>query len=393
MAGKFLDKTEATELERSVDVPVRHRKGQKLRFTETGDLELISIVIPNYNGSRFIERCLLSIRSQDYSNFEVIVVDNASTDSSLELVQRIADEYRFPVRVVRNPCNLGYGAALELGVRVAKGDVFVFLNNDTDLAEGCLSELLRASAEPSVGICQSMLVYGKTGLVNAAGIAMDPLGHTFLIDQWKPMVKGDSEVREIFAAVGACMLVKRAAYLGAGRFDPAYFMYYEDVDLSWRARLVHFRVVCAHGSVCYHEESPQLSPNYKWRMATIFPLILRNRLRTLIKNLSGLRLALSLPVFLLVSSAAVTYDGVCWRNAYLPRAFFYGLIWNLANIRSSLALRRITQTTRSVEDKLVFQSVIRTSLEARHLAEGLVSIIRVPVTKTALLYRRFIRIP
>ncbi len=202
-------------------------------------LAFCSVIIVNYNGRHLLRDCLTAVLAQAYDRFEVIVVDNASTDESAGYV-----ETNFPaVTLVRAPRNLGFAGGNNEGVRHAKGDLIVLLNNDTIVADGWLRALVEAVAPPSVAIAGSLIrtegipekYYQMNGSLNF-------LGHNIMRKFHRP--------ENTFFAGGASLIYKRDL-LGAP-FDDEYFLYLEDVYLSLRARFLGRGVVQSPASRVRH---------------------------------------------------------------------------------------------------------------------------------------------
>ncbi|HON85859.1 MAG TPA: glycosyltransferase family 2 protein, partial [Syntrophorhabdaceae bacterium] len=136
--------------------------------------KLISIVILNWNGIEFIRGCIDSVINQDYKNLEIIVVDNASTDGSPEMIEK---EYK-DVILLRNKENLGFGGGNNVGIKYAHGDYIVILNNDTELDRSCISEMKKAiERDKRYGSCASKIYLKfEEDTLDAAGIVVYPDG-------------------------------------------------------------------------------------------------------------------------------------------------------------------------------------------------------------------------
>ncbi|MFQ6094413.1 MAG: glycosyltransferase family 2 protein, partial [bacterium] len=128
---------------------------------------LVSVIIPNWNGARYLPTCLDSLRRQTYPHFEVIVADNASTDESVALIERDYPE----VILVQLPTNRGFAGAVNAGIRRAQGQIVALLNNDTETDPNWLAEIVRAFAEhPHVGLVASkMLLFDRRNVFHTAG--------------------------------------------------------------------------------------------------------------------------------------------------------------------------------------------------------------------------------
>jgi GT2 family glycosyltransferase len=209
---------------------------------------LVSVIIVTYNSRKFIDKCLDSVLGSGYQSIEVVVVDNNSLDGTAEHI-----ETKYPgVVLVRNASNVRFAIGNNVGIRKSHGSLFFLLNPDAWIEGDCVKELVRtAMANPKLGII-GCKVYYPNGLVQSAGGTIMASGHTNLIghehrDSRKYSVPGDTEW-----VLGAAMLVTRDVLERVGLLDPIYYLYFEEVDLCWRAHNAGFGVWYAPTAVAYH---------------------------------------------------------------------------------------------------------------------------------------------
>ena len=270
------------------------------------NLPLASVIVLSYNASMFVEQCVRSVLDSDYPNFEVIVVDNGSTDGSYELVRKLFGAIP-NVRIIRNSRNLGFAEGNNVGYRNSRGDVLVFLNVDTVTEHDWLRRLVDVlNSDATIGVAQPRLVsMGHPGSVDSEGGYMDCLGYVYLYGSWyttKPIRK----TTEPFYAEGAALAIKRSVaesvLLGASIFDSDYFLYYEDSDLCWRVRLSDHRIVCVRESIVHHHRA-YAAGGGSYTSAYNFT---KNHIATLIKNYGLRNLLRWLPLALLLESLHAT---------------------------------------------------------------------------------------
>ena len=217
----------------------------------------VSIIIVNFNGQRFLNECLSTVLGTKYPSFEVIFVDNASNDKSLEFVLKIFADNKC-LKIIRNSKNLGFGPANNVGFKQAKGDYIVFLNNDTSVESEWLTTLVNAlENDETIGLASSLILNMDGQTVQAAGILKcDPwmrAGAGYWIDQGRIRFKETfPKIFDISVAVGAAMIAKREFLRQIGVFDPKYFFYYDDDYLSFRTWLAGKRVVTVSDSKVRH---------------------------------------------------------------------------------------------------------------------------------------------
>lgn len=220
-------------------------------------LPLVSIIILNYNGREYLGPCIRDVLRSSYDVFEVIVVDNASTDGSLDLLSD------FPaVRVVRNSRNLLSSAGLNRGIQVARGDIVVLLDQDTSVRSDWLEELLRPLIkDPAVAITGSKLLY-RDGLVQHAGGAFEWNGFTRHLRSGEVDVPGeDGSPRDVDYVCGASMAIRRSLLTHLGGLDECMPFYFEEVDLCWQAHRLGYKVLYVPNSVVVHHESASIGKN------------------------------------------------------------------------------------------------------------------------------------
>jgi GT2 family glycosyltransferase/tetratricopeptide (TPR) repeat protein len=222
----------------------------------------VSIVIPVYNRVDLTVQCLEAIGQTTSGDFEVVVVDDASTDGTADVLAQFGSA----LTVVRHDANHGFARACNDGARAARGDLLVFLNNDTQPRPGWLEALIAAAdAAPDVGAVGARLLY-PDGTIQHAGIGFTPDFEPFHLHQGVPAdAPAVTEDRDCEALTGACLLVPRSVYAEIGGFDEGYRMYFEDIDLCLRIRATGRRVRYAAGSVVVHLErasSPTFAQAY-----------------------------------------------------------------------------------------------------------------------------------
>ena len=212
--------------------------------------KLISVIIVNWNGKHHLEECLSSLAKQTIKNFEIIFIDNGSTDQSSAFVNR-----NFPgVKIVALKKNEGFCRANNIGLKHASGEFVALLNNDTRVEANWLEELAKAMVcDPTIAICASCMVsYHKPDFVDTAGDGYDICGVGFKMGNRRP-VSEYRQQRKIFGACAGAALYRRSIIDRIGFFDEDFFAVGEDIDLSFRARLSGFRCVYVPSAVVYHK--------------------------------------------------------------------------------------------------------------------------------------------
>lgn len=233
---------------------------------------LVSIVIPHWNHRNVLVDCLRSLAQTEYAPLEILVVDNHSTDDSVQYVRE-----NFPkVRVVQNQENLGFAGGCNRGLRVVSGNYVVILNNDTTQEPDWLSILVRyMEAHPEVGIAQPKLKNALNPALfdysGAAGGYMDKYAFPFARGRIFDSVEQDDgqydESVPVFWASGTACILRREVLDEVGDFDEIFFAHMEEIDLDWRAHLAGWDVAAVPEAVVYHHSGytlPMESPLKKY---------------------------------------------------------------------------------------------------------------------------------
>ncbi|MBQ7840625.1 MAG: glycosyltransferase family 2 protein [Lachnospiraceae bacterium] len=248
-----------------------------------------TIVIPNYNGKKFLKNCLDSVTKSSVLA-SVIVVDNGSQDASPEL---LATEYP-EVTVIPFPENRGFCAAVNAGIRAAKTPYVFLLNNDTTIEPDCIERLEQTMDQDrrifSVGAGMRCMYQPK--LMDGAGDLYSAFGWAYAIGKGKPCERYDRQ-QNVFSNCAGAALYRKEYLEITGLFDENHFAYLEDVDLGYRARIAGFQNVVEPRAVVYHAGSGSTGSRYN---AFKVSHSSRNNVYLIYKNMPILQLILNLPL-------------------------------------------------------------------------------------------------
>jgi GT2 family glycosyltransferase len=253
----------------------------------------VTVVIPNWNGERFLNLCLGSLRDQSLEGFETIIVDNGSTDGSRAFVQE-----HFPeVNVIPLGENRGIAAAFNSGIEASTTEYVVLLNNDTEQDPGWLAALVRAAEDhPEAGFFASKLVdFHDRRVLDGAGDAMRLSGLPYRLGHGERDSGRFARAGFVFGACAAAALYRRDMLDEVGLFDEDFVSYCEDGDLSFRAQLAGYRCFYVPGAVVYHMGSASTGGK---RSPTATRLGSRNSFSLLVKNLPLSAVPYILPFFI-----------------------------------------------------------------------------------------------
>lgn len=239
---------------------------------------LISIIILNYNAGDLLLNCVESVFKTNYTNVEVIVVDNASVDNShLRCKERFSN-----IKIIENKDNFGYCEGNNIGIRQAKGDFLVILNPDTIVSPSWLRELISAYQKIGEGLYQpKILSLYENNVIQSTGNMVHLFGFGFARDKGVTNNNQRNKIEQIGYASGTCLFTSSSVLKKVGLLDSFLFLYHDDLDLGWRSAQIGIKSYYVPSAVIYHVESYSL----KWSSKKFFWLE-RNRRYCLLTHYS-----------------------------------------------------------------------------------------------------------
>ena len=276
----------------------------------------VTVIVVNWNGEQFLERCLTALLAQTAKPHEIILLDNASTDGSLEIARR------FPsVRLIALEQNTGFARGNNLAIEAAstKSEWIALINPDAFAAPRWLETLLAAvESKPEFDVFGSKLVNAADStLLDGTGDACHISGLVWRTAHGVPVSHlGESEC-EIFSPCAAAALYRRSALLEMGGFDEDFFCYVEDVDLGFRLRLAGYRCLYVPQSVAHHVGSGTTGGKH-----CDFSVYHghRNLVWTFVKDMPGFLFWLLLPLHVLLNLVSIIWFVLYGRSGVILRA-------------------------------------------------------------------------
>lgn len=321
----------------------------------------VSVVVVNYNGQKYLETCIKSVLNIRSYKIELIIVDNASTDGSIEFINNVMkDDPR--VSLIQNKKNYGPAYARNRGSEVAKGEYIAFLDNDTRVHENWLIESIKYfENDKEIGACQCKLILEDSiDIIDCVG---EYLGQTgFLVQLAVTGEERDhgqyNDIIEIFAAKSAGMIVRKNVLLKVGGFDEDFFMYMEESDLCWRIWLQNYKVVLMPNSIVYHKSgtSSVILPEHINYFVKFHGT--KNYISTLLKNLEVTNLFKILSLHLSGWIAIILFF-LSKKQLSSVKYITHGLLWNLKYIRNIIKKRRVIQNQRKITDNILLPKIMK----------------------------------
>lgn len=345
-----LEASEAIRRVRERELAQRELLQQQLREIRLAPMHAaqqalqVAVIVVNYNGKHHLEKLIPSLMTTRHVGFDVIVVDNASKDDSVDWLRANWPQ----VKVIAEARNHGFGHGNLIGIQATDSGFVALLNSDTVVTPDWLTHLIQPMLlDPEVGAaCSQLRLLARPELLNARGGGMSREGFGFDIDVGFPYVEPESDTdarpTDVLFPSGAAMLVRKHEFLAMGGFDPMMFMYHEDVDLGWRYWLRGQRVVMCPQSVVFHAfgGTTGAEQGSAWRDV----MGNRHNLRTLWKNYA-LRRALGATYRLFRGWLRSGHVGFAWGV----------LSWNLRHAPSTWHARRRVQRDRRISDQELIQ--------------------------------------
>jgi len=292
---------------------------------------LVSIIIVNYNGREYLGECLTSLLNQTYKTFEIILVDNKSSDGSLDFVAK-----NFPsVRLIRNENNLGFAYGCNMGIRAASGDLICLFNQDAIADKEWLSTLVYVlqSSENLGAVAGKILYWGNRygeNKVFCTWSKIDPCtagAYNFF--------KGDEPMSFVDYLSGAAMLVKKEVIDNIGLLDDTYFLYFDETE--WCARMIRasYDLLYVPQAIVWHVVSGSISDSDQKSY-----YINRNRLRFALKNFDLSYLPIFFAFF--IAESIYAHTSAMKRKEFLSiaRIRAKAVIWNFTHIHQTMKMRQ-----------------------------------------------------
>ena len=298
----------------------------------------VSVIVLTFNAAEFVEHCLTAVFGQLYTDFEVLVVDNASSDGTAELVRE-----RFPnVHVIASPTNGGYGAGNNLGASQARGEILVFLNPDAIPEPDWLDNLIQGMRRNRRHFATSRItLLSDPRRLNSGGNLIHYLGLSFCRGLNAYRSTYDKE-ELVSGASGAACAISRELFERIGGFDPSFFLYHDDVDLSARALLAGEPCLYVPDAVVSHDYSLAVQPRkWGWIEAHRYAVLLKIfRIRTLLALMPAL-----------VAVDVITLGYLASRGRAFVRAKLDSYAWLLRHARVIRRERARAQSVRARTDR------------------------------------------
>ena len=316
---------------------------------------LVSALILNWNGKDIIGPCVDSVLDNSYANVEAIVVDNISTDGSIELLnERFGNDKR--VRIIVSETNLAPAAAMDIGIKNSLGEYILILNNDNRVDKDCIRNLISAMVG-DINLCSPKIML-PSGKMDFSGCLMDRWGYGYGRGYLEENRQQYNDQDFFYAGF---FMFKKSLVEKTGFFDKDICFGWEDVDFSWRVRLSGNKIVLVPTAIVYHLGSHTLK-----RLRTKYFChynMRKNRVAGLIKNYGLCNLTRFLPTLLFFYSLVFLKELIFDRDVHLAFTSVSAVWWNIKKLPLLLKKRRVVQKyIRSVSDREILKYMTKKSI-------------------------------
>lgn len=332
-----------------------------LQLKRNKKIRLISIIIANYNGEEYLKTCLSSVLLSLYKNFEIIVIDDGSTDTSINIIKEFQEKDKRIV-LVKNHKNRGAAASRNRAVKFSKGEILIFLDNDTEVDKQWIDMMLpEFNSDSKVGAVQSVLLdFQKRNLIQNAGVRLwAETGWGLPFYQWEKYNIVYEKLPNEIVAISAAIAVTKEAYLATRGFDEMESVVTEDLDLSWRLWVNGYKIKLARKSIVYHwTKGVEMRKNMKHTKRIIYFHLTKNSLTSILKNYEIKNAVIYFIYSAIISLGRAVLVLLRRGDAQALFATIQAFMWIGSNFSTIIEKRKYIQVRRKIKDDELFNTIL-----------------------------------
>lgn len=308
---------------------------------------LLSIVILNYNGEKYLKRTLPPLFGLSYPNYEILVIDNNSTDDSLEFLKTLEQ-----IKIIENKVNLGFSRGKNIGVSNAKGDYVLLLDNDILIRDKNILNILIDNYSNKFAFMQIPLLDENESKTQYYGVYFPWHGITFLnkFIEMNKILNYPEKIIKVPAVTGGCMFFRKSVWNEIGGFDESQMFNIDDVDIGPRSYLFGYKNVLFTKNYFTHLRGRDSvsAENFIFRFKYLFS----GHARAIVKNYKYRNILLRLPLLFLFIFVKTIRDVIKWKSPKVFYAFLFSFYLFIKNLPETLRQRKIIQKKRIVKDDI-----------------------------------------
>lgn len=318
---------------------------------------LVSVIIVNYNGQKWLKKCFDSLLNQTYKNFEIIFVDNNSSDDSIEFLEKNHKDKR--IKIIKHKENSGFAGGNNIGIKEAEGEYVLLLNNDTWVKKSFIQDIVNFYNNNKYDVIAPYEKnYDSSISCNPYKISIDILGHPIYFR------KKLDKAKEFYLS-GLCLFFSKKLYLETKGLDNNFFMYFEETDWFWRLNLLKKTFSHIPNVNVYHHGAGSTGAGIKylsflWRN--------QNTLQMLLKNYSIITLFLILPIYF-IQNILESIFFLLILKPQISLSYLQGWYFNIKFLKRTLSQRKWVQNNRKISDLEIMQKMYTGSAKFKHLLE------------------------
>lgn len=307
----------------------------------------VTAVVVNFNGGERLLACIRSINHQFLKPQTIILIDNASTDDSVDMVEKLYPD----VKIIRLKENKGPSVSRNVGLYAAKTHLILFIDADIYLSKYCLQRLMETYQKQNTVICPRTLFYSEPNLIQCDGASAHFIGTMILHNSYFLINMAPRRTNQVGGCLSGCLLIDTKVAQELGGFDEDYFIYFEDLEFSLKLFSKGYRIVCEPNAVVLHDRESG-TPGLSFRAGQKYPprrfyLTMRNRLMTIFIHYRLRTLILLIPVLMVYDLA--TFFVAVWRGWFSE--WIQAWKWLIEHRRVLRKKRKQIQTKRILGDR------------------------------------------
>lgn len=317
----------------------------------------ISYLVVCFNSEKYISECLDSILRQSHTDYEIIVIDNASKDNTVSIVEDICTKNQ-RIKLISNLTNIGYGSAIAKTLENAKGEFLAILNADAYLDPRWASNLLKSFRSDEKIMSASGKIFFPNGELQSSGGMMDKYGAVIQRESKIFHSRKLHNKSNFFYNDGSSFMVRQKIFQEIN-FDQKLFLYYEDVDLSWKIRMLGYKVEYVTDAISYHHMGQSSSD----MTLSKFYYMSKNRIYVCQKNYSRRNTISRVPIMLFLLFLNALYYDLSKKPRGYTKVFFKAMFWNLANMKFIIKEQKKLRLQNKISDNDLDRHLMDSSIE------------------------------